>query len=448
MSPQGSRRPGAADWSPATHQVHAGYVPGTPQNSSVVPIYQTAAYEFADFASARDIFALRKTGNLYSRTGNPTNAVLEARVATLDGGVGALATASGQSAVAIALLALVRTGQHIVASERLYGGTVDLLGDTFADFGIATSFVSPDDVGAWRAATTAQTRAWFIESVDNPTGSVPDLRALADAAHELDIPLVVDNTVATPVLLRAADLGADIIVYSATKFLGGHGAALGGIIVDAGTFDFRARPERWTQFTTPSERFGGITFADDLSEGSSAYLGYAKAKLAHDLGPSLPAHSAFLLLQGIETLELRVVRQTETAATLAASLAAHPAVSAVHYAGLPTHPDFERARLQLRAPASVFSFDLAADESEVGPFIDRLALFSLAANIGDARSLVVHPATTTHSRFTPAQLSAAGISQTTIRLSIGLEDPGDLWADLDQSLQQVAAHELAEAGAR
>ena len=423
-------------WSDATRQVHAGFVPGVPQNTSVVPIYQSAAYEFEDYETARDIFALRRTGNLYSRTGNPTNAVLEKRVAALDDGVGALAVASGQAATAIALLALARTGAHIVASRRLYGGTVDLLGDTFADFGITTTFVDPSDVSAWVAATTDSTRAWFVESVDNPTGRVPEFRALADAAHERDIPFVVDNTV-TPSLLRPIEVGADVVVYSATKFLGGHGAALAGVVVDAGTFDFTVHPERWPQFTTPSARFGGVRFATELAPGLSPYLTYARVKYAHDLGPALSAHSAFLILQGIETLDLRIRRQTSSALAIATALAASPKVSAVHYAGLPSHPDHERASRQLKAPASVFSFDLAAGEEQVPAFIERLRLFSLAANIGDARSLVIHPATTTHSRFTSEQLEAAGFSRATIRLSIGLEDPVDLVADLDNALAGV-----------
>jgi len=436
----------SAEWRQATRQVRAGYRPGTRQNSSVVPIYQTASYEFDDFETARDIFALKRTGNLYSRTGNPTNAVLEQRIAALDGGVGALALASGQAATAVALLALVRTGQHIVASNRLYGGTVDLLGDTFADFGISVSFVDPAVPGEWTAATTPDTRAWFVESVDNPLGSVPELRALADAAHAAGVPFVVDNTVATPALLRPIEHGADVVVYSATKFLGGHGNALAGLIVDAGTFDFRTSPTRWPQFTEPSERFGGVVFARDLPPGSSAYLGYARAKFAHDLGPALAAHSAFLILQGIETLELRVRRQAASAQLVAEALAAHPAVAAVHFAGLPGHPDHARARAQLAAVPAVFSFDLEAGESQVGPFIDRLRLFSLAANIGDARSLAIHPATTTHSRFTDAQLRAAGISRATVRLTIGLEDPEDLIADLEQALLPLAA-ELTEATA-
>ena len=426
-------------WSAATRQVRSGYESGVPQNTVTVPIYQSAAYEFESFESARDIFALRRAGNLYSRTGNPTNSVLEKRVAALDGGVGALASASGQSAVAIALLALVRSGQHVVASSKLYGGTVDLLDDTFADFGIAASFADPGDVAAWTAATTSATRAWFVESIGNPTASLPDLRALADAAHELGVPLVVDNTVATPALLRPLEFGADVVVYSATKFLGGHGSSLGGVIVDSGRFDFGARPERWTQFTEHSPRFG-LTFLTDT--GVSPYLAYAKAKLAHDLGPALSPFNAFLLLQGIETLDLRVRRHTESALAVAEHLAGHPSVSVVRHAGLPTHPDYARGVRDFpQGTGSVFAFDLAAGEEAVGPFIDRLELFTLAANIGDVRSLVVHPSTTTHSRFTAAQRDAAGISLSTIRLSIGLEDPADLITDLDAALAAVALQE-------
>jgi O-acetylhomoserine (thiol)-lyase len=431
-----------AGWGRATLQVHAGYEPGEPQNTSAVPIYQSAAFEFASFAAARDIFALRAPGNLYGRTGNPTAAVLEKRVAALDGGVGALATASGQSAVAIALLAFVRTAQHVVASSKLYGGTVDLLADTFADFGIGVTFADPANPLEWTNATTDATRAWFVESIGNPTSSLPDLRELAGRAHALDVPLIVDNTLATPALIRPIDLGADVVVYSATKFLGGHGTSLGGVIVDAGAFDFGARPERWTQYTAFSERFG-LTFSTDIGT-TSPYLAYAKAKLAHDLGPALSPFNAFLLLQGLETLDLRVARHGTSALAVAEHLSRHPLVEAVHHAGLPDHPDHAiGVRDFPHGIGSVFAFDLAAPESEVGPFIDRLRLFSLVANVGDARSLVVHPATTTHSRLTAQQRYAAGIGLRTIRLSIGLEDPADLIADLDAALAGVTREEVA-----
>lgn len=426
------------EWAAATLQVRAGYETGAPQNTVAVPIYQSAAYEFESFDAAADIFALRRAGNLYGRTGNPTAAVLERRIAALDGGAGALATASGQSAVAVALLALVRTGQHVVASSKLYGGTVDLLGDTFADFGIGATFVDPARVDAWIDATTPATRAWFVESIGNPTASLPDLRALSRAAHELGLPLVVDNTIATPALLRPLDLGADVVVYSATKFLGGHGSSLGGVIVDGGRFDFGT--ERWPQFSSYSERFG-LTFWTDV-EGSP-YLAYAKAKLSHDLGPALSPFNAFLLLQGVETLDVRIRRHTASALAVAEHLAGHPAVSVVHHAGLPTHPDHGIGLRDFpHGTGSVFAFDLV-DAAAVGPFVDGLRLFTLAANLGDARSLVVHPATTTHSRFTPAQRAAAGISLATVRLSVGLEDPDDLIRDLDAALAAVTLQEAA-----
>lgn len=423
------------NWASSTTQVHAGYTAGTAQNTSVLPIYQSAAYEFESFDSAADLFALRASGNLYSRTGNPTNATLETRVAALDGGVAALATGSGQSAVAIALLALVKNGQHIVASSQLYGGSIDLLEDTFGDFGIDVTFVDPRDPATWSAAITPATRAFFVESIGNPIASVPDLETLAEIAHNHDIPLVVDNTIATPYLLRPIDFGADIVVYSATKGLGGHGNSLAGVIVDGGTFDYGARPTRWPQFTEVNERFGGIVFWERFGAAKSAYLAYAKAKLSHDLGPALSPFNAFLIVQGIETLDVRLRKQTDTALDIARFLESQPTVRRVHHPGLAGHPDRERAAKYLpKGVGPVFSFDLNADAAGVGPFIDSLRLFSLAANIGDVRSLVVHPATTTHSRFTEAQRAAAEISFTTIRLSIGLEDASDLVADLEQAL--------------
>lgn len=433
------------EWHSATHQVQGGYTAGTLQNTAVVPIYQSAAFEFESFEAARDIFALRRPGNLYGRGGNPTAAVLEERVAALEGGAGAVATGSGQSAVAVALLTLVRTGQHIVASNGLYGGTVDLLTDTFAGFGIEVTLVDPLDTSAWEAAIRPETRAFFVESVGNPLATIPDLRLLAAIAHAHDVPLVVDNTVPTPVLLRPLEHGADVVVHSATKFLGGHGSSLAGVIVDGGTFDFGARPERWTQFTEPSTRFGGITFNDAFSAPRTPFLVLARAKLVHDLGPSLSPFNAFQIIQGLETLELRVRRHNDSALVLARHLATHPAVARVHHPGLAGHPQHDAAaRLLPDGTGSVFSFDLAAGPAAVGPFIDSLRLFRLVANIGDARSLVIHPATTTHSRFTPEQFAAAGITASTIRLSVGLEDVRDLAGDLDRALDAVAcAHAAA-----
>ncbi|WP_235038234.1 O-acetylhomoserine aminocarboxypropyltransferase/cysteine synthase family protein [Microbacterium sp. 18062] len=422
----------------ATRQVRAGYRPGTPQNTAVPPIYQSVAYEFESFAAARDIFALRRTGNLYSRTANPTQLVLEERLAALDEGVAALATASGQSAVAIALLSLARTGEHIVAARQLYGGTVDLLTDTFADFGIEVTLVDQDDLDAWRAAIRPTTRALFGETIGNPVASVLPVAEIAGIAHAAGVPLVVDNTIATPYLQQPKRFGADIVVYSATKFIGGHGTSLGGVIVDLGTFDFGAEAERWPQFTQPYPRVGDVVLWERFGRERSALLVYAKTKLVHDLGPSLSPFNAFQLLQGLETLDLRLERQNASAARIAAHLAEHPSVARVHHPSLPGNRWHDAAARYLpRGAGSVFSFDLATGDAHVEQVIDGLRHFALVANIGDARSLVVHPATTTHSHFDDEQLAQAGFGRGTVRLSIGLEDVRDLIADLDNALALV-----------
>ena len=419
----------------ATAQIHAGYRSGVAQNTPVVPIYQTTAYEFESFQAAKDLFALRKTGNLYSRTGNPTQLVLEQRLAAMDGGVAALAVGSGQAAVAIALLTLAKNGQHIVAARQLYGGTVDLLEDTFADFGISVTFVDQDDIEAWSDAVRPETRAFFAETIGNPIASVLDVQAVADVAHRHGVPFIVDNTIATPYLQRPIAFGADIVVYSATKFLGGHGTTMAGVIVDGGTFDFGAEPERWPQFTEPYPRVGDVVLWEVFGQERSAYLVYAKTKLVHDLGPSLSPFNSFQIIQGLETLDLRMQRHTASALTIARFLDAHPAVSAVHHPGLPGNANYDRAQHYLpRGVASVFSFDLTAGEESAETFVDALALFILAANIGDSRSLVAHPATTTHSHLSARQREEAGLSLATIRLSVGLEDPDDLIRDLDHAL--------------
>jgi O-acetylhomoserine (thiol)-lyase len=422
----------------ATSAVRAGYQPGVAQNTAVPPIYQSVAYDFGSFEAARDIFSLRRKGNLYSRTGNPTQAVFEQRMAELDGGVAALATGSGQSAVAVSLLTLVKHGQHIVAARQLYGGTVDLLTDTFADFGIEVTLVDQDDLGAWRAAARPETRAFFAETIGNPVASVLDVQAVADVAHEVGVPLIVDNTIATPYLQRPGDFGADIVVYSATKFIGGHGTSLGGVIVDLGTFDYGADPQRWPQFTKPYKRVGDIVLWEEFGRDRSAYLVYAKTKVVHDLGPALSPFNSFQLLQGLETLDLRLERQVRSATLIAEFLDAHPAVSHVNYPGLESNQWYTAAQRYLpKGPGSVFSFDLSIDESLVGKFVDSLQLFAIVANIGDARSLVVHPATTTHSHLSDEQLEQAGFGYHTIRLSIGLETTADLVEDLRISLDAL-----------
>ncbi|MBN8206890.1 O-acetylhomoserine aminocarboxypropyltransferase/cysteine synthase [Microbacterium esteraromaticum] len=422
----------------ATAQVQAGYAASTAVGA-VPPIHQTAAYEFSSLAEAADLFALRKAGIIYSRNANPTQQILEERVALLEGGVSAVAVASGQAAVAVTLLALAHRGGHIVAAHQLYGGTIDLLQETLDDFGIGVTFVDQDDLDAWRDAITPQTRVVFAETVANPIAQVLDVRAVADIAHEAGVPLVIDSTVGTPHLIRPGEHGADFVVHSATKFLSGHGSSLGGVVVDLGTFDFGADAARWPQFTGPYSRFGDMVLWDRFGQGQ-AFAALVKSKYVHDLGPSISPFNAWQILQGIETLDLRVGRQSATAQRVAEHLAAHPAVSAVHHPGLPGSPWHPLAERYLpRGVPSVFSFDLAGPQDEtsfdrVAEVFGALRVFRLVANIGDARSLVAHPASMTHGHLTADQRAAAGISLTTIRVSAGLEDPADLIADLDRAL--------------
>ncbi|WP_067248323.1 O-acetylhomoserine aminocarboxypropyltransferase/cysteine synthase family protein [Microbacterium resistens] len=424
----------------ATRQIQAGYVPGQAQNTAVPPLYQSAAYEFSSLAEAADLFALRRVGNIYSRNASPTQQLLEERVASLEGGVSAVAVASGQAAVAVTLLALAGRRGHIVAAHQLYGGSVDLLQETFDDFGIGVTFVDQDDPEAWRAAVTPETRVFFAESVANPVAQVLDVRAVADIAHTAGVPLVIDNTVGTPYLIRPGEHGADFVVHSATKFLSGHGTSLGGVAVDLGSFDFGAEPERWPQFTAPYARFGDLVLWDRFGAGF-AFATLVKSKYVHDLGPSLSPFNAHQILLGIETLDLRVSRQSASALRIAEHLAAHPAVAAVHHPGLADNRWHALAERYLpRGVPSVFSIDLVptgtpdGDRRRVEEVVDALRVIRLVANIGDARSLVAHPASMTHSHLNAEQRAAAGIGATTLRLSIGIEDPADLIADLDHAL--------------
>ncbi|GAA5150155.1 PLP-dependent transferase [Microbacterium pseudoresistens] len=424
----------------ATRQVQAAYVTGQAQNTAVPPLYQSSAYEFDSLADARDLFALRTTGNIYSRNASPTQQLFEERVAALEGGISAVGVASGQAAVAVTLLALAGPGGHIVAANQLYGGSVDLLQETFADFGITTTFVDQDDLDAWRAAVRPETRVFFAESVANPIAQVLDVRAVADAAHEAGVPLVIDSTVTTPYLERPGEHGADFVVHSATKYLCGHGTSLGGVAVDIGTFDFGRDPEKWPQFTTPYARFGDLVLWERFGAGQ-AFAALVKSKYVHDLGPSLSPFNAHQILVGMETLDLRVARQSASAQRIAEHLSTHPAVAAVHHPGLAGnrwHALAERY-LPQGAPA-VFSIDLVSTGDSEDDFrraervVEALRVIRLVANIGDARSLVAHPASMTHSHLSPAQLTAAGISWTTLRLSIGIEDVDDLVDDLDRAL--------------
>lgn len=428
----------------ATAQVQAGFSPTAAPAAAVPPVYQSNAFALRSLTHARDLFAHRAEGDVYARTGNPTAAIFEERIAALEDGVAAAAVASGQAAVAIAILALAGRGGHVVAANQLYGGTVDLLVETLPDWGISTTFVDQDDITAWRAAVRPETRLFFAETVANPIAQVLDVRAVADAAHDAGVPLVVDNTVATPYLQRPKEFGADISVHSATKFIGGHGTVLGGAIVDLGTFDFGREPEKWPALTEPSRRIpSGESFVEHF-HGRSPFIGFVRAKHMHDLGPTLPATSAFALLQGLETLDIRMQRHAASAQRIAEHLATHDAVARVHHPGIPGNPWHRTAQRYLRRGVpSVFSIDLhstgddEADFARAETFISGLRVLRLLANIGDARSIVTHPASMTHSHLSPQQLADGGISWATVRLSIGLEDPGDLVADLDQALARL-----------
>lgn len=430
--------PGAA-WSFETKQIHSGAEPDPATGARAVPIYQTTSFVFRDTEHAAALFSLAEPGNIYTRIHNPTQDVFEQRIAALEGGVAAVALASGQAAETLAILTLARSGDHIVSSTSLYGGTYNLFRHTLPRFGIEVSFVDdPDDIDAWRAAVRPNTKALFAETLGNPRGNVLDVRAVADAAHDAGVPLIVDNTVPTPYLLRPIEHGADVVVHSATKFLGGHGTTIGGVVVDAGTFDFGAHAERFEDFHTPDPSYHGLRYWPDL--GPSAFAVKLRVQLLRDLGPALSPHSAFLLLQGVETLSLRLERHTSNALELARWLERRDEVAAVHYPGLESNRWYEAGRRYLpRGTGAVLSFELR-DGVEAGKrFVDAVELFSHLANIGDVRSLIIHPASTTHSQLDEAQLTATGTAPGLLRLSVGLENIDDLKADLETGFRAAKA---------
>ena len=419
-----------------TLQLHAGQEQADPATGArAVPIYQTAAYVFdnADHAAAR--FGLRDAGNIYGRLTNPTQDVLEKRIAALEGGVAALAVASGAAAITYTLQNLAFAGDHIVAAKTIYGGSYNLLAHTLPDYGITTTFVDPDEPGSFAAAIRPNTKAIFIETLGNPNSNLIDIKAVADVAHAHGIPLVVDSTFTTPYLLRPIEYGADIVVHSATKFIGGHGTTLGGLIVDSGNFDWAASG-KFPSLTEPNPSYHGVRFTE--AAGKAAFVTKIRAVLLRDTGATLSPFNAFLLLQGLETLSLRLQRHVENALRVVEYLSRHPKVERVNHPSLPDSP--YHALYQAYFPnggGSIFTFQIKGGEKEAKAFIDRLEIFSLLANVADQKSLVIHPASTTHSQLSTDECREQGIYPNTIRLSIGTEHIDDILADLDQALQSV-----------
>jgi O-acetylhomoserine (thiol)-lyase len=425
-------------WGFETRQIHAGQEPDAATNARAVPIYQTTSYTFRDSAHAADLFGLAEVGNIYTRIMNPTQAVLEARVASLEGapdtalGIpGALAVSSGQSAETLAILNLAGAGDHIVSSTSLYGGTYNLLHHTLPKLGIEVTFVAdPDDLDEWASAVRPETKAFFAETIGNPRNDVLDIEGVSGVAHQSDVPLIVDNTVATPYLIRPIEWGADVVVHSATKFLGGHGNSIGGIIVDGGTFDFGASG-RHPGFTEPDPSYHGLKYWEALGPG--AFVLKARVQLLRDLGTAISPFNAFLLLQGIETLSLRMERHFANTAAVVDYLVDHPQVESVAYAGLPTSPWHERAERYGRGRGfgSVPAFVIAGGKEAGQRFVEALELHSHVANIGDVRSLAIHPATTTHSQLTEDEQRSTGVDPGLVRLSVGIETIDDILADLE-----------------
>ena len=425
------------NWSFETKQIHTGQEQADPATGArAVPIYASASFVFDDCRHAEDLFALRDSGNIYGRLTNPTEEVFEKRIAALEGGTAALATASGAAAITYAFQALAKTGEHIVASKRIYGGTYNLLAHTLPlTSGITATFVDPEEEGAFEAAIQENTKAVFTETLGNPNSNVADLEALSEIAHRHGIPLVVDSTFATPYLVRPIEHGADIVVHSATKFIGGHGTALGGVIVDGGTFDWKASG-KYPWISEPNPSYHGVSFADAAKE--TAFASYIRAVLLRDTGATLSPFHAFLLLQGLETLSLRVERHVENALKIVKYLAAHPKVEAVHHPSLESEPTHELYRKYFpEGGGSIFTFEIRGGAEQARKFIDNLPIFSLLANVADVKSLVIHPATTTHSQCTEEELKEQGIRPNTIRLSVGIEKAEDLIAALDAAFQEV-----------
>jgi O-acetylhomoserine (thiol)-lyase len=429
-----------SEYRPETLALHAGQEPDPTTGARAVPIYQTTSYVFEDTEHAADLFALRVPGNIYSRMGNPTNAVLEQRIAALEGGVGAVATASGQAANTYAVLNITRAGENIVSVSTLYGGTYNLFAHTLPQYGIEARLTSPDEPEKLAELVDSKTRLVFVETVGNPKLNVVDLDAWAAAAHELGLPLVVDNTVPTPILCRAFDHGADVVVHSATKWIGGHGTSIGGLVVDSGRFDWQAQADRFPGLTKPDPSYHGIVWTEALEE--AAYIGRVRTVLLRNTGSALSPFNAFLFLLGLETLPLRIERHSTNALKVAQHLEAHAGTAWVNYPGLESSPYKQVAdRIFSGGYGGLVAFGIKGGREAGTRFIEGLKLFSHLANIGDAKSLAIHPATTTHAQLNDEELAAAGVGQDTVRLSIGIEHIDDILADLDQALETIASTE-------
>lgn len=422
-----------------TRQIHAGQSPDTATGARALPIYQTTSYVFDSAETAANRFALADLGPIYTRIGNPTVAAVEDRIADLEGGVQGLLVASGQSAEFLAIINIAEAGDHVVASPSLYGGTYNLLDVTLRKLGIETTFVSdPGDVEAWKAAVKPNTKLFFAETVANPRSDVLDIAAVAETAHAAGVPLIIDNTLATPYLVRPIEHGADVVIHSATKYLGGHGTSIAGIIVDSGNFDYSAEPERFPGFNQPDASYNGLVYARDLGPDSAfgANVSYgikARVQLLRDLGPAASPFNAFLIAQGLETLSLRIERHVANAQRVAEFLESHAQVDKVHFAGLPSSPWYELGQKYLpKGVGSVLGFEIADGYDAAVKFVDALELHSHVANIGDVRSLVIHPASTTHAQLDEDAQRAAGVSPAFVRLAVGIEGIDDIIADLEK----------------
>ncbi len=427
-----------SDWKFETLQVHAGAQPDPTTKARITPVYRTTSYVFDDTDHAARLFGLAEFGNIYTRIQNPTTGVAEDRIAALEGGTAALLLSSGQSATTYAILNIAQAGDHIVSSSSIYGGTYNLFNFTLRKLGIEVTFVEDqDDLEAWRAAIRPNTKALFGETVGNPRINLLDIAGVSGVAHDAGVPLIVDNTIATPYLIRPLEHGADIVVHSATKFLGGHGSVVAGAIVDGGKFAW-SKSDRFPGLTTPDESYHGVTFTEALGDGI-AYIIKARVTLLRDTGSVASPDNAWQLLQGIETLSLRIDRHVENATKVAQFLEAHPQIAQVHYAGLPSSPWHERGKqIAPKGTGAVLSFELVGGVEAGKAFVNALGLFSHLANIGDVRSLVIHPASTTHAQLTPEQQLSAGVTPGLVRLSVGIEHVDDLIADLSSGLEAAA----------